>query len=329
MASNRNMAQVQALVAARRFAEAARLLAAAAGAGEAAALAELARWRIVGDIVRRDLEAARSLLGRAGAAGDTEAALLHACFLASGTGGPPDWAAAVAALRALAPTQAAARAQLALLDRMDIAADGAPAALPTPRLLSDAPEVAVAEKLLTPEECAYLAARGAPTMQKSMVVDPASGRLIPHPIRSSDGTMFGVFSEDLVVNAVNRRIAALTGTQADQGEPLQLLRYGPGGEYRAHLDALPAEANQRIVTVITYLGEDYGGGETHFPRIGLSFRGRTGDAILFRNVDREGRPDPLALHAGLPVTRGTKLIATRWIRRARFTYPPPQPLLAV
>jgi prolyl 4-hydroxylase len=151
--------------------------------------------------------------------------------------------------------------------------------------------------------------------------------MVPHPIRSSDGAAFGVFDEDLVVNAINRRIAAASGTRTIAGEPLQMLRYRPNGEYRAHLDALPRGGNQRVLTMIVYLSDRYKGGETQFPRIGLTFRGRTGDALLFRNVSTEGKPDPLSLHAGLPVTRGEKLIATRWIRQDEFTYPSPQPLV--
>ncbi|HEU0134522.1 MAG TPA: 2OG-Fe(II) oxygenase, partial [Allosphingosinicella sp.] len=97
--------------------------------------------------------------------------------------------------------------------------------------------------------------------------------------------------------------------------------------YKPHMDALPAEPNQRILTALLYLSEDYEGGETSFPRTGLSYRGAAGDALIFSNVGADGRADPLALHAGLPVTRGTKYLASRWIRAARFTYPPPQPLL--
>jgi prolyl 4-hydroxylase len=81
------------------------------------------------------------------------------------------------------------------------------------------------------------------------------------------------------------------------------------------------------VTILLYLSDDYEGGETSFPKAGCSFRGRIGDALLFRNVTESREPDPMAIHAGLPVRRGAKIIASRWIRERRFTYPPPQPLL--
>jgi prolyl 4-hydroxylase len=48
---------------------------------------------------------------------------------------------------------------------------------------------------------------------------------------------------------------------------------------------------------------------------------------MFSNVDADGRPDPLSEHAGLPVTSGTKLIASRWIREEDFAFPPPRPML--
>ena len=327
MAAGGTVGRVEALLGERRFAEAASLLVRSAAAGETAARAALAHWRIAGNIVRRDLAAARDLLGQAGAAGDRDSALLHAYFLASGTGGADDWSGAVAGLRALAPNEPRARRQLRLLDAMALGADGYPSGPPEARPLSQAPYVVAGEAFLTEAECDYVAKAGEPTLQPSSVVDPATGRLIPHPVRTSDGTQFGVYAEDLVVNAINRRIAAFSGTALDQGEPLQLLRYRNGAQYRPHMDALTAEPNQRVLTLLIYLSGRYEGGETVFPRTGLSFRGQAGDALLFRNTRADGTADPLSLHAGLPVTRGVKYLATRWIRAARFTFPPPQPLL--
>lgn len=321
--------QVAALVEAGQIEEAARRLILAAGAGDAEAMAELARWRVAGNLVRRNLPAARELFARAAASGDDESALIHAYLLASGAGGPSDWAAGLAELRRLAPASPAAATQLRLLAAMDIGSDGEPRRAPATRPLSESPFAMACVGFATPEECDYLIAAVEAQFQPSVVIDPSTGRLVPHPIRTSDGAFFGVFAEDLVVNAVNRRIAALSGTRVEQGETLQLLRYAGGAQYRAHVDALPGEPNQRIATVLVYLTDDYDGGETQFVRTGLAYRGRKGDALLFRNVDARGRPDPMALHAGLPVTRGVKVIASRWIRAERFSFPPPQPLVAL
>ncbi|HEX8064580.1 MAG TPA: 2OG-Fe(II) oxygenase [Allosphingosinicella sp.] len=327
MALADTVARVEALLSARRYAEAARLLVDAAQRGEAEAAAELAHWRIAGNLVSRDLGEARRLLAVAGSAGDDESALLHAGFLAAGVGGPENWPAALAALGELARRRPAAAAQLRLIRAMALDGDGAPARPIETRRLSEAPSVTAAQNFLSEAECHYLIAAGEPDLRPSAVVDPATGRMVPHPVRSSDAAVFGVYAEDLVVNALNRRIATLSGTRLDQGEPLQLLRYRPGGEYKPHMDALPAEPNQRLWTVLVYLSDDYEGGETRFPNTGLSFRGRAGDALLFRNAGPDGRADPLSLHAGLPVTKGTKYLASRWIRAAKFTFPPPKPML--
>jgi prolyl 4-hydroxylase len=100
-----------------------------------------------------------------------------------------------------------------------------------------------------------------------------------------------------------------------------VLRYRPGGEYRPHFDAIPGFANQRAMTFLVWLNDGYEGGETHFPTPGLRLKGRAGDAILFRNTGPDGRRDPAAGHAGLPVTGGEKLIASRWIRERPFEMP--------
>jgi prolyl 4-hydroxylase len=319
--------RVRNLVDGSRFADAAALLAAEAKAGDPSALHELAEWSISGDIIPRDLARARALLASAAAAGDDQSGLLHASFLASGTGGPADWPGALAALRAIAPRDARASRQIEMLSSMALDAEGSPASLPMPEPLSNQPDAGVARCFLTPAEAEYLAAIASPFLQPSQVVDERTGQTIPHPVRRSDGAMFGVRLEDAVVTAINRRIAALTDTGYDQGEPLQLLRYRRGNEYRAHLDTLPGEPNQRLFTVIVYLTEGYDGGETVFPRTGLSVKGQLGDALVFRNLTLGDRPDPLTQHAGLPVTRGEKIIATRWIRIDRFSYPPPRPIL--
>ncbi|HYW17035.1 MAG TPA: 2OG-Fe(II) oxygenase [Allosphingosinicella sp.] len=327
MAPGGTLDQVDGLLAARRFAEAARMLLVAAGAGETAAIAELAHWRIVGNLIRRDLPEARRLLALAAAKGDKPAALLHSGFLAAGVGGPDDWAGALVGLRSLARREARAAEQLRLIDSMDLDEDGFPARPFELQGLGEAPYVASARDFMTEAECDYLMKAAEPGLQPSVVVDPVTRRPVPHPIRKSDGALFGVYAEDLVVNAFNRRIAALSETRLDQGEPLQLLRYRPGGEYKPHMDALPGEPNQRVLTVLVYLSGDYEGGETAFPHSGLSFRGRRGDALLFRNAGPDGRPDPASLHAGLPVTKGVKYLASRWIRAGKFTYPPPPPIL--
>ena len=121
--------------------------------------------------------------------------------------------------------------------------------------------------------------------------------------------------EDLVLQAINRRLAQASGTGVGHAEALFVMRYTPGQEYKPHLDALAGLRQQRAWTAITYLNEGYEGGETVFPELSISIRGRIGDVLIFSNVHADGSADPRVRHGGLPVTRGEKWIATRWIRQ--------------
>jgi prolyl 4-hydroxylase len=317
--------QADALLAAGRPGEAYRLLTGPQAGADPEAVFALANWRLAGQIVRRDLAAARDLFRRAAEAGHEGAARIHTAFVGNGTGAPADWPAA---LRLLGHYGfAGAAAQRALIDRMGLSPAGDPLETPVEERLSERPYVSVFPALFSPAECDFLIAEAQAWLEPSVVIDPQTGRQLRNPIRTSDGMSFALFREGPAVHALNRRIAAATGTGVAQGESLQVLRYRPGQEYRPHFDAVAGEANQRILTMLVYLNEGYAGGETLFVRTGLSFKGKKGDALLFRNALADGSADALSQHAGLPVAAGEKLIASRWIRARPFTFPPPRPLL--
>ncbi len=251
---------------------------------------------------------ARDLFGRAGAAGRHDAAVIHCNLTASGG----DWAGGLRLLAELARTDKRCRRQLELIGAMDLSA--------TLRgeVVSEAPHLALFRGLFTAAECRYLMEAATPMLVPSVVVDPATGAQRPDPVRLSDSAGFTLPLENPAVHALNQRLAAASGTGWAQGEPLQVLRYRPGGEYKPHFDALPGLANQRILTMIVWLNEAYEGGGTLFMQTGATLKGRAGDALLFRNVLPDGRRDPASGHAGLPIIAGEKLIASRWIRAGPF-----------
>jgi len=289
-------------------------LEAAAAAGDRASLIELGVWNLDGRHIPRDLRQSRECFRQAGELGDTTAEHVYICFLANGVGGEADWQAANRHLRKLATTDAMAARQIELVEAMALDAGGFPMVKPVGRQLSTSPAVWTFDCFASRAECLYLIDTAEPLFAQSSVVDPNTGKLRPHPVRTSDGAMFPWASEDLVISALNRRIAAASNTEAEFGEPLQILRYMPGQEYRPHLDALPNASNQRILTMLVYLNDGYSGGETFFTRTGLKIAGSTGDGLLFRNTGPGGHSDHNAEHAGLPVIRGEKFIASRWIR---------------
>jgi prolyl 4-hydroxylase len=312
------LAIAQAHLAHGRTEQAVAILETAMRSGDAVAATELAVWHLRGDAIARDLSRARTYLRRAVEIGHADSALLEIALIASGSGDVPDWRKALSLLREAAASDPVAAHHLTLIKAMRVDGEGSPIQSIQPEVLSRSPYIARFPRALSKDECEHIAQIASPTMAPSLVVDPATGRNAAHPIRSSDGTVIGPTRETLVIGALNRRLARLSGTSVEQGEPLSILRYGPGQEYRPHVDSLPTTHNQRIITAITYLNDGFAGGETRFDGLDLTIRPSAGDVLLFHNVTADGRVDPATRHAGLPVRSGVKWIATRWIRQHRY-----------
>jgi prolyl 4-hydroxylase len=189
------------------------------------------------------------------------------------------------------------------------------------------PNVAVIEGLLSDTECDKLVQLTNGRMKSSEVVDRKSGGSYQSNVRKSEGCHFNR-GENAIVQRVEQRIFALTGVPVDCGEPLQMLHYGVGGEYLAHQDFFdPADpgtqvltrvGGQRIATVVIYLNDVPEGGDTNFPELELSVRARKGSAVYFEYLNSAGQLDVRCLHAGTPVARGDKWIATKWLRQRPY-----------
>jgi prolyl 4-hydroxylase len=303
--------QAKALGRQGRPAEAVALIEDAAARGDGEGNLILAHWLLYGTDRPRDARAAHRHLELAARQGSTLAVRMRANLTASGTGCEPDRDKAIEMLEQIAGEDPAAAAQLAMLPRMMPIAEAEKA---DREILSADPRVEIVRQLLLPEECDYVTGLAEPKLKPSLVWDAVTGRGKPDPIRTSHGAHFVPHDEDLVLQAINARLALASGTGVNQGEALTVMRYTPGQEYKPHLDALPGLRQQRACTAIAYLNGDYEGGATVFPELSISIRAGIGDVLIFTNIDANGRPDPGMRHGGEPVTRGEKWIATRWIR---------------
>jgi prolyl 4-hydroxylase len=305
-------------------------VAAAAARGDPQALYQQAIWHLIGDPLPRDLPRSRALLRRAAEAGHADAAAVAIALVANGSGAVADWAGARALLDEHAGRHAPLAAQRRLIAGMSLDESGTPSASPVSRSLVPDGSVRLCAGFATPAECAHVATGLADIMAPASVLDPVTGRAVPHPIRSADEAAYGPTREDLVVRALNLRIAAASGTAVAQGEALTILRYAPGQRFGLHSDILGRTRNQRVATMLLYLNDAFEGGETTFPDHQLVVKPRAGDALLFLNTLPDGRPDPRKRHTGQPVVRGVKWLATRWIRQRPFdpwTGPEADPVL--
>ncbi len=128
-------------------------------------------------------------------------------------------------------------------------------------------------------------------------------------------------------------VGSLIGLPCENAEGVSVLHYRKGEQFKPHFDSFAIDGTprhkmilekgggQRLYTAICYLNDDFCGGGTQFPDLGLTIEPGKGKLLLFANT-RAGstEPSPASLHAGLPVANGEKWAATVWWRERRFPY---------
>lgn len=291
-----------------------------------------------------DVQRAAELLEAASAQGNADASERLALLDALGSARPPNWDRALDSL-SLAAKQgsASAREQLLLL-----ADNGTDAVLPgnvaddfwesvrarisldermqpgEKESLSESPRIRLIPGFATLAECRWLMSLARPQLGPATVFDKETGGQTLDHTRDNSFVVLRIGEMNVLTEVIRQRISAATSLPVPLFEPSQVLHYAVGQRFKPHHDFLdPAKDayqdslrrfGQRIATFLIYLNDGYEGGETSFPSIGLKYRAKTGDALFFANVTREGIPDPLTLHAGLPPTSGEKWVFSQWIR---------------
>ncbi|CAB4032495.1 probable prolyl 4-hydroxylase 10, partial [Paramuricea clavata] len=91
----------------------------------------------------------------------------------------------------------------------------------------------------------------------------------------------------------------------------QLVKYEAKSEYKAHTDChhIP---NDRMATIIIYLTDVDEGGETVFPFLNISIKPQRGMAVVWRNLDDDGKCDESTTHVAGQVKKGEKYIYQKW-----------------
>ena len=188
--------------------------------------------------------------------------------------------------------------------------------------------VTVIPNFLTRDECESLATAG---MRKGLEDSEVGGGTETDPSkldlesRRSKQTWF-VGGEHPVSDKLREKTKEFLATRSPSigqysTEDIQVARYTKGGYYYHHFDGDDCTdncpSNQRICTMLVYLKAPESGGETDFPSLKKSVPPEQGTAVFFW----VSNPKTLqiykqTLHAGMPVKRGAKMIATQWIRAA-------------
>nr|WP_315465846.1 2OG-Fe(II) oxygenase [uncultured Rhodoferax sp.] len=188
---------------------------------------------------------------------------------------------------------------------------------------SYSPRAALLHGFLSPEECDGLIELARHRIRASEVSDSVTGTsMVDSASRNSAGTFLRNDESSLVAN-LRSRAEELLGWPATHFEEFEVTRYEPGAEFREHMDCLErdekpdfkpfGDAGDRIATLVLYLNEVEEGGATQFPVAGVEVRPHRGSALFFAYQEPDGLMDASSLHAGMPVVRGCKWIATLWI----------------
>ena len=227
--------------------------------------------------------------------------------------------------------------------------------------LSSHPRIVRLSALLTEAECDALVQLGEPRLRPSEMGDVAltSEDDAPAVRRTSHSMSFDVLEDatNALLGRLRQRWADAAGLPMTLAEDTQLTRYAAGEAYGLHLDA--SEEVLRNATVLTYLADGFGGGETYFPRVPASAGGRgvmrplaklaaagvlsqelakgsqycsdakakailrvpprKGDAILFFPLRPDGEVDLDVVHGGCAVSPG-ELGETKWIAQQWFRF---------
>jgi prolyl 4-hydroxylase len=190
-----------------------------------------------------------------------------------------------------------------------------------------APRIILFGNLLSSDECDEMVKLSRGKLERSSVVNNETGSYDVHPHRTSYGTYFNR-GENELIRRLENRIAELVQFPLENGEPIQILHYERGGEYKPHFDYFDpkqpgneqvlTQGGQRIATLIMYLNDVEAGGSTVFPEVGIDVLPRKGNAVYFAYCAENGVLDPRSLHGGSPVGGGEKWIATKWFRERNY-----------
>ncbi|PGS47992.1 2OG-Fe(II) oxygenase [Bacillus sp. AFS041924] len=138
-------------------------------------------------------------------------------------------------------------------------------------------------------------------------------------MRTSSGMFFDE-SETELIKRIEKRIEMIMNIPIEHAEPLQVLHYEPGQQYKPHFDYFSNHRtkNNRISTLLLYLNDVEEGGETIFPELNYSVSAKKGTALYFEYFYQDETINELTIHAGSPVITGEKWVATQWMRRQRI-----------
>jgi hypothetical protein len=195
---------------------------------------------------------------------------------------------------------------------------------PPGRTLCESPLIRSFDALLPDPVCRWLIDRSVGRLSRALVYDAVGGSDYASETRTNSWAQFDLMGSEVVHLLMQLRMAAACGIPLRHMEANSILHYATGEEITNHFDfvdpSIPnyeqeiARNGQRVMTFLVYLNDDYDGGETEFPELGIVHKGRRGEGLYFVNAQQNNAPDLRTVHAGRPPTRGEKWIVSQFVR---------------
>lgn len=181
-------------------------------------------------------------------------------------------------------------------------------------------EMYTVDDFLTEEECDYVVKYiDDHNYRSSVTANNDSGATVSEYRTSYSSTLN---ESDPQLKALNEKIHDFMAIPVHMGEGIQGQRYEAGQYFNDHTDYFDGpeaekhigNQGQRNWTCMIYLSDVEEGGETDFPRLGLKFKPKKRQAVIWNSLYPDERENPDSLHAGRPPVKGTKYIITKWFR---------------
>ncbi len=195
---------------------------------------------------------------------------------------------------------------------------------PAARDLSVDPQVRVLEGFIGASTCHWIIEHARGRLVRARVYDSANGKDLVSVTRTNSVANSNLAEVELLDLLVQARMSAACRLPMCNMEAPAVLHYALGEQITDHFDFVDPETpdyakeiarnGQRVVTFLVYLNDDYEGGQTGFPKLGFSHKGRRGEGLFFVNALPDMQPDLRMMHTGGPPTRGEKWIVSQFIR---------------
>ena len=176
------------------------------------------------------------------------------------------------------------------------------------------PLIFTIDNILTAEECNLIIEKCKDKMERAQIGTGDKSKISKIRTGSSH---FIKYLDDPELFEIFKKISLLLKKPGRNFDPFfQVIHYNPGEEYNVHIDpSVDRMKTENIIhrkfTVLAYLNNVDGGGETEFPNLGLKIQPKQGRIVYFDNYNKKNVCQD-SRHRSLPVERGEKWAFNLW-----------------